>query len=250
MTRRIALCSLGLLMVSALGCTRGFADPSREFAEPLPSERTWPTVVHEPTAYGVLATPLIVDAKDLDVPAGTRCEACHDQAPDPTWQPAPGERYHSNIEIEHGDLSCGQCHDPQTRGLHLADDTHVPWVEVIRLCGQCHGPQFRDYGHNTHGGMNGHWDLRQGPRERNNCVDCHTPHAPAFGKRKPVFQPRDRFLHGLDGGQKHGGGATHDGGGSTHGSPDGAHGPAPAHPDAHEPQPHAPEGAASEEHHE
>jgi hypothetical protein len=204
----------GLLLLCALlaaGCDRGFADPSRELADPPPTDRVFPTVVHEPTAYGVLASPLVVGDEKRDVPAGTRCETCHDQAPDPTWQPAPGERFHTNIEVEHGELSCAQCHDAGTRGLHLADDTQVPWVEVIRLCGQCHGTQKRDFDHGAHGGMNGSWDLRQGPRERNTCVDCHPPHAPAYGKRKPVFPPRDRFLHGLGGGQEHVATAEHEG---------------------------------------
>jgi hypothetical protein len=64
---------------------------------------------------------------------------------------------------------------------------------VMDLCGQCHGPQARDYAHGAHGGMTGYWDLSRGPRERNNCIDCHDPHAPAFPKVRPVFAPKDRF---------------------------------------------------------
>ena len=60
-------------------------------------------------------------------------------------------------------------------------------------CAQCHGPQYRDYRHGAHGGMRGHWDLSRGPRERNHCVACHDPHAPAFGQFEPVPGPRDRF---------------------------------------------------------
>jgi len=188
-----------LLLAFAAGCARGYADPTREFAEPFEGDRAWPTVVHEPTAYGVLATDIIVATDEREVPAGTRCETCHDQPPDPTWQPAPGELFHDGVEIEHGTLTCGQCHDPETRALHLADDRIVPWVEVLRLCAQCHGPQHRDYKHGAHGGLNGHWDPRRGARIRNNCVDCHAPHAPAIGKIKPVFAPKDRYLRGLKG---------------------------------------------------
>ncbi len=204
----------GLILLLPLlwsaGCDSGFADPSREFAEPLVSERTWPTEVHEPTGFGVLATPLLVDATERKIPAGTRCETCHDQPPDPTWQPAEGEFFHANIEIAHGQLTCDQCHDRESRELHLADRTIVPWVEVLRLCAQCHGTQYRDYKHGAHGGLNGYWDDRQGTKLRNNCVDCHTPHAPAFGTRKPVFPPKDRYLHGLDGGASHGTEAAHE----------------------------------------
>ena len=66
-------------------------------------------------------------------------------------------------------------------------------ADALRLCAQCHGPQYRDYRHGAHGGMRGHWDLSRGPRERNHCVACHDPHAPAFGQFEPVPGPRDRF---------------------------------------------------------
>jgi formate-dependent nitrite reductase cytochrome c552 subunit len=69
-------------------------------------------------------------------------------------------------------------------------------VEAMRLCAQCHGPQYRDYKRGSHGGMTGHWDLSRGERTRNNCVDCHDPHAPAYPGTTPVLPPRDRYLRG------------------------------------------------------
>ena len=41
--------------------------------------------------------------------------------------------------------------------------------------------------------MNGHWDLTKGGRLRNNCVNCHDPHHPAYPLVQPVLPPRDRI---------------------------------------------------------
>lgn len=72
-------------------------------------------------------------------------------------------------------------------------------TEAITLCSQCHGPQRTSFDRGVHGGMTGHWDLSRGPRERNNCVDCHDPHAPKFVGGAPVHLPRDRFFGGSHG---------------------------------------------------
>jgi hypothetical protein len=190
----VGLAAVALLCL--VGCDYSqYADPSRRLAAPPASDRVFPTVVHEPTSFGVLDAPLVLNA-ERDIPAGTACETCHDEKPDPSWDPERDELFHTNVETTHGNLSCNQCHDQDRRVLHLADGSPVPFLEVIRLCGQCHGTQYRDFTHGAHGGMNGYWDTRQGARLRNNCVDCHTPHAPAFGTRLPVFPPRDRYLLG------------------------------------------------------
>jgi hypothetical protein len=66
----------------------------------------------------------------------------------------------------------------------------------MRLCAQCHGPQYRDYQNGAHGGMTGNWDLSKGGRVRNNCIDCHDPHAPRYPTVTPSRGPNDRFLTG------------------------------------------------------
>ena len=94
----------------------------------------------------------------------------------------------------HG-YSCLSCHNSEDYdALKLADGSRVEFTEVMTLCAQCHGPETRDYEHGAHGGMNGFWDLTRGPRTKNNCVDCHNPHSPAFLPMQPTFKPRDRFL--------------------------------------------------------
>jgi len=103
--------------------------------------------------------------------------------------------FHQQIKVQHGALTCLSCHNENNYDqLKLADATAVEYPDVMQLCAQCHGPQMTDFQHGAHGGMTGHWDLSRGPRERNNCVDCHHPHEPAFPAMQPTFKPIDRFL--------------------------------------------------------
>ena len=105
------------------------------------------------------------------------------------------DEFHKGMGFSHGNLTCLACHNPKDYDtLHLADQTPLDFQQVMSLCSQCHGTQRRDYDHGAHGGMTGFWDLSRGPRVRNNCVDCHSPHQPKFPKMNPTFKPRDRFL--------------------------------------------------------
>ncbi|MFT5303079.1 MAG: hypothetical protein ACI814_003897 [Mariniblastus sp.] len=105
------------------------------------------------------------------------------------------DEFHRTLKLAHGTVSCLSCHNSEDYdALKLADGTKVEFTDVMTLCAQCHGPQMTDYEHGAHGGMNGHWDLNRGPQTKNNCVDCHQPHAPKFPKMQPTFKPRDRFL--------------------------------------------------------
>lgn len=127
------------------------------------------------------------------------CSTCHATRP-PNFairESADLDEFHQNLAYAHGKVSCLSCHNSQNYDtLHLADGSSVEYSEVMTLCAQCHGPKTRDYQHGAHGGMTGYWDLSRGPRTRNNCVDCHAPHAPRFPAMKPTFKPRDRFLSG------------------------------------------------------
>jgi hypothetical protein len=129
-------------------------------------------------------------------PVTIACNTCHASKP-----PNPDARlgkdlefFHQGLTGHHGNLTCGSCHNPADgyASLRLADGRSVPYPEVMQLCAQCHGPQYRDYQHGAHGGMAGHWDLTTGGRTRNNCVDCHDPHAPKYPKLQPAQGPRDR----------------------------------------------------------
>ena len=103
------------------------------------------------------------------------------------------DEFHQGLRFNHGNLACLSCHNAQNYDtLHLATGKAVEFSNVMVLCAQCHGTAMRDYERGSHGGMNGYWDLTRGPRSRNNCVNCHDPHSPAYPQAMPVFLPRDR----------------------------------------------------------
>jgi hypothetical protein len=90
-------------------------------------------------------------------------------------------------------LGCGSepVHPDRAFGPVVATDAALHLVRIHAPEGL--GELTVEVGQMTHGGMRGHWDLSRGPRERNHCVACHDPHAPAFGQFEPVPGPRDRF---------------------------------------------------------
>tara|TARA_R110002072_G_scaffold302710_2_gene487576 strand:- start:71719 stop:72456 length:738 start_codon:yes stop_codon:yes gene_type:complete len=105
------------------------------------------------------------------------------------------DEFHGGMAFSHGTVSCLSCHNERDYDtLRLADGSRVEFPDVMKLCAQCHGPQMKAYEHGAHGGMNGYWDLTRGPQTKNNCIDCHDPHAPQFPKMRPTFKPKDRFL--------------------------------------------------------
>lgn len=127
------------------------------------------------------------------------CSTCHSTTkPNPATQSAAElDEFHQGMAFVHGGVSCLSCHSSKNYdSLQLANGSPVAFENVMSVCAQCHGPQYRDYRNGSHGGMNGFWDLKAGPRTRNNCVDCHDPHAPAFAPMMPVFKPAPAERHG------------------------------------------------------
>ncbi len=150
--------------------------------------------IHRPTMAPQIATGLV----KLDgTPMTVGCLNCHATRP-----PNPANRtvddldeFHGSMQLRHGNISCLSCHNSDDySSLKLADGTRVEFPDVMELCSQCHGPQRTDYDHGLHGGMRGYWDSQRGGKQKNNCVDCHYPHAPQFPHMVPTFKPRDRFL--------------------------------------------------------
>lgn len=191
------LATTAIFLGLAIACDRGFADPSREYGPEVSADAPAHRVeIHHPRTLGVADTPL-VDAAGR--PVGVACATCHGPSPELSWAASPEgpEAFHEAVDLRHGTLGCNTCHDAEDRTqLHLADGTPLELGEAMTLCAQCHGVQYRDYSRGSHGGMNGYWDLRRGPRVRNHCVDCHAPHAPAYEPVLPVHPPRDRYLEG------------------------------------------------------
>lgn len=148
---------------------------------------------------------------DTGEPLTASCTTCHvNRPPDPTHGITQlPDAFHEGLVFTHGNgtLACISCHNPEDYDtLRAANGAPITYPNVITLCAQCHSDQHNDYLHGAHGGMNGYWDLSQGPRSRHSCIDCHDPHAPAFPMMQPTFKPIDR---GLD---------------APHGEPDETHG--------------------------
>ena len=125
------------------------------------------------------------------------CSTCHSvRKPDLTNRStATLNEFHQGLQVNHGKLACYACHNPdQSDALRLADGSLVEYRDVMTLCSQCHSAQATSFAHGAHGGMNGHWDLSRGSQTKNNCIDCHDPHAPSYPKMVVGFKPRDRFL--------------------------------------------------------
>lgn len=125
------------------------------------------------------------------------CSTCHSARPANLANRTPEslDEFHQGLKVDHGKLACYACHNPdQSDALRLADGSSLQYGDVMTLCSQCHSSQAVAFEHGAHGGMNGHWDLSRGPQTKNNCVDCHDPHAPSYPKMIVGFKPRDRFL--------------------------------------------------------
>lgn len=182
----------GLAFVHAVGCSY-----VQEAGAPIPkapvASKTFS--VHIRTPEG----PPKVKTAQVDFqgkPVFLRCATCHalNEPNRATHAGVALKTFHQGLTYQHGNLTCISCHHEQDYdSLRGADNRKIPFTKVLELCSQCHGPQARDYNHGAHGGMSGHWDLTRGPRTRNNCIDCHDPHHPAYPKVQPVFPPKDRF---------------------------------------------------------
>ncbi len=163
----------------------------------------FPVVINRPEGPPRLR----LDAPDaLGRPVTVACSTCH-TIREPNIENRSTidlDEFHQGLSVLHGELACLACHNPGDYDtLRLADGRAIEFSNVMTLCAQCHGPQWTDYQRGAHGGMSGHWDLTRGGRVRNNCIDCHDPHAPAFPMMQPTFKPRDRFLapaHSREGG--------------------------------------------------
>ena len=192
---KIALGSAFALAVgagAAIVASRGGGPDSKNAAlVQKPPPTNWTVHVRKPES----APKVLTGGTDFaGHPVAVNCSTCHATTTPNTNLRSGAEltTFHQGLSYKHGDLSCVSCHNSGNYDtLRLADGTALEFTEVMQLCGQCHGPQARDYRNGAHGGMTGHWDLTRGPRHRNNCVDCHDPHAPQYPKVMPVFKPRD-----------------------------------------------------------
>jgi hypothetical protein len=185
-------------LVVGCGPTPHTAEPAAESAAAGAEERpAFPVTIRKPAGPPLLNTGAVDEKGNPVTIACSTCHATKPANPDARLGTAL-TRFHQGLVGKHGNLACSACHNPADgyASLRLADGNRVPYSEVMTLCAQCHGPQYRDYQHGAHGGMTGHWDLTKGGRVRNNCIDCHDPHAPKYPTVAPAPGPNDRFQTG------------------------------------------------------
>jgi hypothetical protein len=198
--RRAGRRALGCLAVTAALASCGQDQP--DLVQPA-LEADAPRHAVERVARGPVGGPGVLTAErdHAGRPVRARCSSCHAKNDTARADANTLQDMHTGLTLRHGPLCCGQCHGADAADgtkdydlLRLADGSGVAFDEAMTLCAQCHGPQTRDYDHGAHGGMRGHWDLRLGPRTRNQCIHCHDPHAPAYVGMVPAPGPRDRFM--------------------------------------------------------
>lgn len=134
--------------------------------------------------------------KDVD---SFDCYVCHEKKNPPKLKftkenhiVLPDE--HKDLVMQHGrnnrNDNCYNCHDPENLDrLKTRDGRVLKFEEGSLLCANCHGPTYRDWEVGIHGRTSGYWSRRQGEIKRQNCTDCHDPHAPAFASLSPAPGP-------------------------------------------------------------
>ncbi|WP_047812668.1 cytochrome c3 family protein [Rhodopirellula islandica] len=187
-----------------------FQSASEPAAKSDGEQEAYPTVIRKPSG------PPRIELAGTDPQGRTgsvACSTCH-RVRQPNLDnktAATLDEFHQGMTFSHGSIACYSCHNPDdSDSLRLADGTLVAYQEVMTLCSQCHSKQAESFAHGAHGGMNGHWDLTRGPQMKNNCIDCHDPHAPAYPKMIVGFKPKDRFNAPLDHSHDHEGAESHD----------------------------------------
>ena len=190
--------ALVMLLLAVLMTRSGGAldttTPAAKTATPPTNAKPHVITINRPDGPPRVATDE-VDA--MGRPVTVSCASCH-----ATREPALTARggnaldeFHQGMQYAHADVTCLTCHNANDYNtLRRADGSSILYQDVMQLCAQCHGPQTRDYQNGSHGGMTGYWDRTRGPRQRNNCIDCHDPHTPGYPVMKPVFKPNDRFM--------------------------------------------------------
>jgi hypothetical protein len=113
------------------------------------------------------------------------CNNCHSESLESLQQPGI-KKAHWNISLNHAGqdvMNCQTCHSSSNLNeLTSLTGNIISFDHSYQLCRQCHSQQHDDWIGGAHGKRLGGWAP---PRVINNCVNCHNPHEPAFGKRFP-----------------------------------------------------------------
>jgi predicted CXXCH cytochrome family protein len=139
------------------------------------------------------------DLSDFD------CYACHERNKPPPLRFDANQNLlippeHADIVMGHGqhgrNNNCFNCHNETNLDLlQTRDGRQVKFADSSQLCGSCHGPTYEDWEAGAHGRISGYWKRSLGPVKRQDCVNCHNPHSPAFPSRAPA--PGPHLLHAM-----------------------------------------------------
>lgn len=175
------------LIVTGFGALAGLL-----LANPWPYQRPYATAETVPAWVVDMATVRSPTLKPETVAAGYtyRCSECHKLFPSPR-ETDRSLTQHRDIVLRHGiNNRCFNCHHRTSRDAFATDkESPIPYDQPQLLCAKCHGPVYRDWMHGVHGRTNGFWDASRGPVDRKKCIQCHDPHAPAFGVMAPAPGP-------------------------------------------------------------
>lgn len=98
-----------------------------------------------------------------------------------------GRKAHWDIKMKHASIDvmeCTTCHEEKNLNqLTTIAGKGISINHSYQLCGQCHSSQYKDWIGGAHGKRLGGWVP---PRVVNSCVNCHSPHSPAFETRWPA----------------------------------------------------------------
>ena len=164
----------GLVMFSFVMIFSGQCALDRNVSRAYPSR----PLPHEPEA--TLLPPPPIDDEYLP------CDDCHED--EPTKLKVRELEDHDEVELDHGDLWCLDCHGVENHEkLQISQKRLVDLTDSWRLCTRCHHEKLPDWRAGVHGKRTGQW---HGDKEYQTCVGCHRPHSPSTGPLEPKPRPR------------------------------------------------------------
>ena len=118
---------------------------------------------------------------------GYPCNSCHTESIPKLKEGYDIQKAHWNINVMHAPsntMNCTTCHNESNlNNLHSITSSEISFNQSYKLCAQCHSTQYNDWVGGAHGKKLGGWAP---PTIKNNCVNCHNPHKPAFEPRWPA----------------------------------------------------------------
>ncbi|MEK6557787.1 MAG: cytochrome c3 family protein [Candidatus Margulisiibacteriota bacterium] len=134
-----------------------------------------------------------VKPRDLS-PLMESCQECHDDdyASMVNTKSRELSMMHTDIKLNHGNgqFWCLECHDPANNNrIKRGSQNNTNFSYSVPLCSKCHGKITQEWQKGVHTKIKGGWNQ---PKQILQCVECHSPHSPKFGKLKPEHKPDNK----------------------------------------------------------